>query len=243
MSRFQSPLFKLARAVLAGVTVVLLCGGFSGPVTIQITPDEACSGQTVLLRVEKAGFKDANAISVTIADQAAPIVRVVDRETIEVMVPRLSAGEARVRLEYKRGMVTEGTMMIIPSPLRRIFLQMEHDTITVERTRPYNGEYDRNATSGRRLSYDVIGENGQLLYTGAIPHPAEGTIEVFGSAGSPSPHRVPAREPYHFAIKIPYSRGTTIVRLYEARDGVDLSTQKGRAARNLIREIEVGERK
>jgi hypothetical protein len=91
------------------------------------------------------------------------------------------------------------------------------------------------------LSYDVISEHGQLLYTGAIPHPATGTYEVFGPAGSPSPHRVPAEEPYRFAIKIPYSPSTTIVKLYEAAPGVDLATDKGRAARRLIKEFEVRE--
>jgi hypothetical protein len=221
------------------VAIVLFCAGCADPRSIQVTPDEACPGQTVLLRAENAAFKDADAISVTIGDQSAPVVRIVDPQTVEVMIPKLSPGKARIRLEYAGKAAGEGTITIIPSPLRRLFLRMERDSVIVERTRPYNGEYDRDAAGGRRLSYDVISERGQLLYTGAIRHPAAGTIEVFGSPKDRSPRRIPAQEPFPFIIKIPYSPGRTVVKLYEVPDGVDLSTAEGRGARRLIREIEV----
>jgi hypothetical protein len=241
LSRYPTRVFNSPHIVLAGAILLLFCA-FAGNTTLQVTPDEACVGQTVLLRVTKAGFEDIQAIDVTIAGQIAPVVRILDPETIEVMVPVVPIGKAPIQLSYHSKPLAMGAVMIIPAPMRRIFLRMERDSVTVERTSPYYGQYDRNATTGRRLSFDVISEKGQLLYTGAMPHPVTGTYEVFGPAGSPYPHRVPAEEPYRFMIKIPYSPGTTIVRVYEVPAGVDLSSDTGRQARRLINEFEVSEK-
>jgi len=239
LSRFQSPFLKLAHAVLACAAVVFLCTAFQRVAPVRVIPNKACPGQTVLLRAESAGFTNTRNIRVAIGDRIAPVVRIVDSVTVEVMIPELDPGEVPIQIQYMRTTLGSATVEITAPPLRRIFLRMENDTVTVERVRPFTGEYDNAATSGRRLSYDVTSARGRLLYTGAIPHPATATFEVFGSAGRSSPIRVPAPEPYHFMIKIPYSSNTILVKLYEVPDSLDLATERGRAARTLIKEIEV----
>jgi len=245
MSPFQRSGFKLAHAVIAGVTVVLLCTAAQGVVkNIEVIPEQACPGQTVLLRMDHTTFKDASAIIITIAGKPAEVVRVVDGDkTIVAMIPNLSAQkDARILVNYF-GPKGDGKLDIIPSPLRRVFLRMERNTITVERTQPYNGEYDPNPTAGRRISYDVFSEakgikgGMRFLYTGAVLHPAERTVEAFGPPGEPSPTRAPAStgEPYRFVVKIPYAPGTTVLKLYEASETADLWTAKGRKERTPIK--------
>jgi hypothetical protein len=223
--------------------ILIGCSKPAGATPIRVTPRHAWPGQTVLLGVQKAAFQDAGAVRVTIADRSAPVVRVVDSKTVEVMVPDLPPGGAPVRIKYPTKTVGRGTITIVPAPMRRVFLRMENDTVTVESVQPYNGEYDRSAAQGRRLSYDVFSHSGRFLYTAAIPHPSTGTFEVFGPAGSQSPRRVPAREPYLFVIKIPQSPGETVVKLYDTGEGMDLSNGKDRAARRLVKEIRIGETK
>ncbi len=191
------------------------------------------------MRVGIATFRDPAAISVTIGNRIAPVVRLVDLRTVEVLVPKLPRGKADIELEYKHKIWGKGIVTIVPPPLRRVFLRMENDTVTVEQVRPFNGQYNRSATRGLRISYDVISERGQLRYTAAIPHPTTGTVEVFGPPGDESPFRIPVRAPYRFMIEIPYSPDATTVKLYEARDGVDLSTAAGRKARRFIKEFTV----
>lgn len=219
------------------------CSKPAGATPIRVTPRHAWPGQTVLLGVQKAAFQDAGGVRVTVADRPAPVVRVLDSKTVEVMVPDLPPGGAPVRIKNPTKTVGRGTITIVPAPMRRVFLRMENDTVAVEGLEPYNGEYGRGAAHGRRLSYDVVNDRGRFLYTRAIAHPSTGTVEVFGPEGAPSPRRYPVQEPYRFAIKIPYSPGTTVVKLYDVSEGVDLSTREGRAQRTLVKEFTIGELK
>jgi len=243
VGRFQSTSLKFAATFLVGSTILLLCGGWARAASIRVSPGQVCPGQTVLLRVGIASFRDPAGISVTIGDRIAPVVRLVDLRTVEVLVPKLPRGKADIELEYKQDTWAKGIVTIVPPPLRRVFLRMENDsTVTVERVRPFNGKYDRSATRGRRISYDVISGRGQLRYTAAVPHPDSGTVEVFGPPGDESPFRVRARAPYRFMIKLPYSKDDLLVKIYEARDGVDLLTPEGRRARRLIKEFTVADK-
>jgi IPT/TIG domain len=228
-------------AVLAGAALVVLHTGSAAVISIEVTPDKASSGQTVFLRMKNAGFADPGAIKVTIGDRAAPVVRIVDSNTIEVLIPKLPEGRPTIKVSYTWKTSGSGLMTITPPRFLRVFLRMENHAVAIEGLRPYNGEYDFNATSGRRVSFDVLGDDEVLIYTGAIPHPESATIEVFGPPGDPSPLRVPVREPYHFQIKIPYTaeRAPAKLRLYDAPDGADLSADGRRKERTFITEIKL----
>ncbi len=232
---------------LAGAIVLIAAwavAGAAGPQTaLQIIPSEIEPGGTALIRIENAKLKDAAEVAVTFADKPASVVRLVDSETIQVVVPDLPPGDARVFVSRGGQVMGEGKASILPAPMVRVFLRMEGDSVSVARTRPYNGHYDPTARRGRRLSFDLISGGGQLLYTSAISHPATGTFEVYGAADSLRSRHLPAVEPYFFAIKLPYTPEPAILRIYEAAEGADLDTAEGRRERRLVTEIEMGERR
>lgn len=244
MSRY-SIRFAFARVGnLIGLLIVLfLFCGDSYAQQAQITPSQASPGQTVFIQLKIRGFKEVGRIGVRLegpgGERTARVVGIVDERTIQVMVPKMAPGGVKVSVSYDGNTVAQGTMSIVTPLMRRIFLQMEGDSVIVKRVRPYNGEFDPIAKSGRRLSYDVWDADSVLLYSGAIPHPAVQSSEVFGPRAGESPARVPVTEPASFVIKVPYAPGGLTVRLYDVGVDIDLSTPKGRAQRRSIAVIEV----
>lgn len=218
-----------------------LSHALADPEPVEISPGEASPGQTVLVRVEKGRFEDRDRVGVVFGVDPGVVVQIVDRRTLEVMVPRMAPGEVRVTVTYRGEPIAEGSVTILPSPMKRLFFQMEGDSVVLSRVRPYSGEFDPSAATGRRLSYDVLSSAGELIYTGAIPHPATQTFEVFGPDDRSSPRRVRAREPYSFLLKVPYEPGDLVVRLFDVAPGIDLSTEDGRALRRAIAEFKVPE--
>ncbi len=206
---------------------------------MQVMPDGAAPGQTVLLRIDKPLFKDVSEITVRFGTQAAPVARIVDERTIEVGVPPLDPGVVAVIVELAGKRVGEGEAKIGPCPMKRLFFSMSADSITLVSISPFTGQFDRNANRGRRLSYDVFSAGGQMVYTGAIRHPAFQTVEVPAGGDDAAWRRIPNTEPYWFALKIPNTPGRTVVRIYEVAEGIDLSTAKGRAARSLLGEFQI----
>lgn len=192
------------------------------------------------MRVEKANFKEIEEVSVTFGERAASVMRIVDRITIEVVVPSLPPGEVEVVVRLKGAVIGTGRAAIAPAPMMRVFFQMTGDSIALRKIRPFNGRYDRSVQKGRRLSYDVVAPDGELLFTAAIAHPATGTIEIYGPPDERRPRRLPAAEPYRFAVKIPYTESRVALRIYDVPDGLDIDTARGRAQRRLIREVEIG---
>jgi hypothetical protein len=225
------------------VTVVaVVCIGLIGcSKPIKVGPDESVPGQTVHLNIENANFDKIEDIEVTFAGRPAPVVRVIDQTTVEVMIPPLAPGEVEIVVKKEGRGIGKAKTTIRPSPLRRIFFTMHEGRIELKRVRPYTGHMDRAASRGRRLSYDVLAEDGRILYTGAIRHPETGQFEVFGGANPPKirQRRVEVKGPFTFSIKIPYAEGRTTLRLYDVAVGVDLTDPQGRDERRLITEFTV----
>ncbi|MEJ2720707.1 MAG: hypothetical protein P8181_06145 [bacterium] len=219
---------------------VVYCSGIAGcskPVTGY--QQEAAPGESIFLHREKAGFKNVDDIGVTIAGRPAPVVRIVDESTVEVMVPKLPPGPAEIRLLHRGRSLGAFEMTVDPAPLRRLFMTLDGDEFRIDRVRPYTGHYDKPATRGRRLSYDVLDQNDRLIYTGAVPFPADQTVEVFGYPKPTSVRSEKMRGPNRFIIKIPYAEGTIRVRIFSVEDGVDLSDPRGRQRRTFIRVFEI----
>lgn len=223
--------------IAAFCTLVGGCSGCSKPLTGQ--PQEAAPGETIFLQKENAGFKNTSDIGVMIGGRPAPIVRIIDESLVEVMVPKLPPGKAEVVLTHRGRSIGVFETTIRPAPLRRLYMTLDGDDFRIDRVRPYTGHYDRPETRGSRLSYDVVDENDQLIYTGAIRHPEEHTVEVFGYPDSTSIRREQVRGPKRFILKIPYVDGPVRVRLFRVEDGVDLADARERKRRVFIREFEL----
>ncbi|UCG53433.1 MAG: IPT/TIG domain-containing protein [Candidatus Latescibacterota bacterium] len=229
------------RGVFVAVLVAVCIGSIGCSKPIKVGPEESVPGQVVDLSIEGADFEKVEDIEVTFARRPAPVVRVIDQTTVEVMVPPLEPGEVEIVVKKAGRQIGKAKTKIRPSPLRRVFFTMQDGRIELKRVRPYTGHMDRVASRGRRLSYDVLTEDGRLLYTGAIRHPEGGQFEVFGHPKPPKKRRGPVRVEgsIPFSIKIPYSEGKTIVRLYDVEKGVDLTDPRARDERRLITEFTV----
>jgi len=239
ITRFSPGKGSSARTTILAIIAVLcsLAAGCSKPLTGQ--PQEAAPGATIFLQKENAGFKNVSDIGVMIDGRPAPVVRIVDESTVEVMVPKLPPGIAEVQLTHRGRSVGVFETTISPAPLRRLYMTLDGDDFRIDRVRPYNGHYDRPETRGRRLSYDVVDENDRLIHTGAIRFPTDQTVEVFGYPNSTSIRREKVRGPNRFILKIPYAEGPVRVRLYRVEDGVDLADARERKSRVFIREFEL----
>lgn len=241
IARFRGFICLAAAAFFAAACAGIVRAG--PPAAVHVLPYEVSPGDIALLRLDKANLKDTAGVAVVFEQRPASIVRLVDPNTIEVVVPDLTPGDARVIVSRNGDVVGEGKAAILPAPMVRVFLRMEGDSVSVARTRPYNGHYDPRAERGRRLSYDLVTQDGELLYTSAVRHPATDAFEVYGAADSLRGRRLPAVAPYFFAIKIPFTQGPAVLRIYEAAEGADLDSAEGRASRRLMREIEMGARR
>jgi hypothetical protein len=231
---------KLSKLSAAIAVVVVFCFGIVGcskPLTGH--PQEAAPGETIFLQNENAGFANIDDIGVMIGGRPAPVVRIVDESTVEVMIPKLPPGTTEISLVHKGRSLGTFETIINPAPLRRLFMTLDGDDYRIDRVRPYTGHYDRPATRGKRLCYDVVDENGRLVYTGAIRHPSDQTVEVFGYPKPTSVRREKIRGPKKFIIKIPYMEGTARVQIFSVEDGIDLADPRGRASRLLVREFDI----
>jgi hypothetical protein len=210
------------------------CSEEEGDLTV--SPDSAVPGETVYINKPGAGFDDVEDIEVTFANRKGPIARIVGPSTLEVMVPMLEPDVVKVIVNHGGEQIGEALMTVNHPPKLRLFLTMRHHEIELERAQPYSGRYDRVASRGERLSYDVNYE-GRIMFRGAIPHPKTVTAEVFHDPVRGSMKRVPLVEPFLFTVTIPYFKGKTFVRFYEIGDTLDLANPDDLDDRELMTEI------
>lgn len=224
---------------LLAASLLVSCTTDDRELSITVSPAEVASGSAVTIRAENTSFSDIRDVEVTFEGRSAAIIRIIDSSSVGVLVPKLEPGEAQVALKFQKKFYRTATVTIIPPPLRRVFLAMEGDEITIKRVRPYNGAYDTPAKTGRRLSYDVLDGEGRLLYTCAIPYPDTTEIEVFTRSGGRQPKRLLPPGPTSFVIKIPYVDSLTRVVFFDVDGEVDLGEPEGRRSRTRITEIEI----
>jgi hypothetical protein len=200
-------------------------------------PAQASPGQALHVRYKDPVFDKANKIEIAFGDIPGHVIKVIDPNTIKVLVPPLPVGsvEATVRVDGSvLGMVK---LSVEHPPSLRLFFTRSGDQLELVRVEPHTGSFYPAPTSGRRLSYDVLDETGELLYTSAVSHPATTEMESFDEDGTI--RRVPAPGPESFFIKIPYFKGTLRIRLLEADPGLNLADPDDRERRRLLREFAI----
>jgi hypothetical protein len=195
---------------------------------------------TVQVHHDRANFVDLDGIEVLFGDKSGYIVRILDNKTIVVKIPRLDPGPVVVTVRDRGSLVGIGGVDIMPPSKKRLYLTYDNGDIALRLQQPYTGHFDKPFPGEPRLSYDVLDDNGNLLYTNALRLPGSRGDEVLGdpSDGGGS-HRILRSGRIPFGVKIPYHDGTTIVRFYDVPVGSDLNDPQDRANRTLIDEISI----
>ena len=228
--------------VLVVVSVLLPVGCLHDePARLMVAPPKVVPGDQLAIHSPDASFVDRSTIEVKFGDVVSRGIRVDDSLTIAALVPKLEPGPVKVVVRDGGDLVGEGEVTILRHPLLRLLLIYNNGDITLEHALDFNGGYGPVAESGRRVSYDVFDESGTLKYSGAVPHPAESTIEIFGDpARGETIQRVPRGDaPIHFLVPIPNLEGEITVRFFDAESGLDLTDPDDRADRTPIAEITI----
>jgi hypothetical protein len=229
-----------ATFVLVVTFTLLLAGCFhEEPSRLFVAPPTVVPGDELAIHSPAASFVDNTTIEVKFGDVISSAIRVDDSHSIGVAVPVLEPGPVKVVVRDRGDLVGEAEVTIVRHPLRRLRLVLRNGEVTIENAYPYNGEYGQIAKTGRRISYDVLDESGALVYSGAISHPAESTLEVFGDpALEEGIQRVERGESsMQFLVRIPNLEGRTTIRFYEAGPELDLTDPDDRALRELLTEV------
>lgn len=207
-----------------------------------ISPGSAAPGETVRVVLASASPSKGEQTAIEIGEQVAKVARVISESELEVLVPSLPAGQVKVVAREGQQVVGEGNLTVLAPTSKSLVLSFQDDKVALLATAPAGGGWwEAVDEGGRRLSFDVLSEQGGLVFTGAVNHPTLGRIEVFEGSEPRQIHAAPVPTAAVFAIKVPSIPGAATVRIYDVEAGVDLSTAEGRAARRFLSEIMVND--
>jgi hypothetical protein len=197
---------------------------------------------TVRVEADKPVFVDPLP-KVEFGRESAQVQQVLSATNVQVLVPNIPPGEAEVRIqEALKAPGKSATVRVLKAPTKKLVLELSGANIRLLSASERGGEYTNTPEQDqRRLSFDVLTADGNLLYTGAIVHPTLGRMEVFDE---PQPekkamHNEPAMGAAVFELKIPNISGEVVIKFYDVPQGADLSTPEGRAARRYVNQVTV----
>jgi len=204
---------------------------------LTVSPKAVSPGDQIQIIDQDAEFDQVKALRITVGEEAASVVSV-EATTIRAIVPNTPPGSAAIRVRSGSNILATGRVTILPPNSRRVTLSIKDGEIRLMRSSTQSGGFDENAEpEGMRLAYDVLTADGNLLYSGAIPHPTKGRLEVFDDPESGRMHGAAPLQESVFSFKIPYIDGRTVIRFYEAGPGLDLSQPQAREQREFLEEI------
>ena len=183
---------------------------------------------------DSSNFKELN---VTINEKPAKVIGM-KNDLVQVMVPNLDPGKARVKVVTGNKKSFEADADIQESLSKNLYLTYKDKKISFVKSTPSNNRFERFKDNGsvKMLSYDIYSENQELLVTGTAVYPASG-MEYFDEKGRI--YRTDYQPSGDFVLNIPNIRGAVTIKFYEADEKTDLLTEKGLSARKLINEITI----
>lgn len=201
---------------------------------LTVDPEAARPGAAVRLRAEQPLFREGTQPRVRINGKPATVLRRVSDQEVDVLVPAIGPGSARVAVAGSGG----GRVTVLASPSLELVMSLKDGKVALVRATPRAGEaHSRVLRDQPRLSYDVINQQGGLVFSGVIADP--GRREVFDgpNAAGAVLHGAPPDRETVFAVKVPHVAGRFTVKFYQVPAGADLATETGRTQRKPIGEI------
>lgn len=224
-------------AALAAVCAAAWLGGCATP---RLAVEPAAARPGMIVRVSSTGpvFRKGEGGEVRIAGRPASIVRTVSEREVHVLVPAVEAGAAQVTLGS--GGRSAGSVTVLPAPSVELVVSMEDKKLTLVRATPRAGEVETRVSPDQaRLSFDVVNEQGGLVFTGAVADPTRREVFDGPNARDAVLRGAPRSKKAVFAVKVPNVPGRFTVKFYSVAAGVDLKSAQGRAGREPLGEIVV----
>jgi hypothetical protein len=200
----------------------------------------APAGGVVHIVLDKTDLRDSRDRRVSIGNRPANILEIIDDRAMVVHVPMLEQGRQRVEVVVDNKTVFTGVLTIVPARFTRPVLSYEDNAIRLIReTNATAGEFILSVPDQRRLAYDLFTADGDLVFTGDIPHPLAQHNEVFFEDGG---IRREAKLPQRvvFTLKLPVIPGKARLRFYDVPPQLDLSSLRGRKQRHYLGQLEIG---
>jgi len=232
--------FKLSLITCLLVAIAVLSGCSKSRTdrdTLVIINQSVSPGEIVYLKINVQDSINIKELNVTINDKAALVTGMKD-DLVQVMVPNLEPGKAKVKVVTREKKTLEAELNILQSISKDLFLSMKDQKITYVKSTSSNNRFVQinDAGNDRRLSYDIFSEKMELLVRGTAVYPGTG-IEYFDPDGKI--RRTDYLPSGDFVLNIPNIPGALVIKFYEADEKSDLSTEKGLLARKLINEITI----
>lgn len=141
---------------LAAVLAAALASGCAPRLTVD--PEAAPPGAAVRLRAEQPLFPEGREARVRIDGRPATVLRRVSNQEVDVLVPAIAPGSARVTVAGGGG----GRVTVLESPSLELVVSLENDKVALVRATPRAGEAENRALRDQpRLSYDVLNAQGE----------------------------------------------------------------------------------
>lgn len=216
----------------------------SPPGALSFSPEGASPGMMVRVTAGEPVFPDAAKTRVEIGGQPAPLVNWVSETEVEVLVPNVKAGAAKIEVRGER-VKQAATFDVLPAAAQELVLELKNGRLELVAIHPTADAPDVMRESGvPQLSYDIVNSDGGIAFTGAIDHPAQSGMELFDGPAADrailrreAPH---AGSPVVFTIKVPAFRGAT-VKFYESAAGANLRDAAAREVREPVGEVKLEE--
>ena len=151
-------------------------------IELSIVPSKGSPGETVLLVMPQSEFDSLEMLLVSFGETPATIIRADKRGNLLVLVSMGAEGKTSVSLSKNGQKVGKSAFEILPPTARQLVLQLDESGGNMEMLsdQPYGGGYSRGfSTPTFQLSYDLMSDNGNLLFSASVPNPAKQGMEVF----------------------------------------------------------------
>jgi len=205
----------------------------------EVIPPKASPGELML--IQNLNAKSEKGLEVLFDKTGAAVVGTLDSNGLKVLAPNIPAGKVKLRvLDGGREIFTTEVEILATQALQMVMQMDASGKISTLSKMPYSGGFDQGfAQASRQLSYDILNEKGQVLFSASVAYPATERKEVFEKPEGDNIRNTNEKvQNVVFPLKIPNMEGATMIRLYDS-GGDDLSQSAARAKRKLIQEISI----
>jgi hypothetical protein len=207
--------------------------------SISLSQSSALPGETILINTGKRSVADKNKINVTFNEITSQVVSVQD-SLVEVMVPELQPGEAKINIRIDKETIGNSSITIKEHSTRKLIFMISHEG-KVEKIgeKLSNDEIaSPDMAAGSKIAYDLLDGNQQILASGLIANPLGG-MEIFDDPQKKIYREKAAHMGGSFTINVPNIKGGMKLRLFDVQLPGDANNEKFLERKKLIAEIDV----
>ncbi len=223
-------------------------GPFSSAHVLKLYPASLPPGFMVRISTDQPVFDGRVAPKVMIGDQEVPFRMAMDSPTdAEALVPNLPPGQAKVMVvvpnQKRQG--RSKSLKILAATSHRLVLRWKNNQLELLDARAVGDDCTRLPEQDlRRLSFDVFNKRGDMIYTGAIQHPAA-RLEAFEDPQTQPRaeiHGEPSLDEDVMFLKVPNVPGGFMVKFYDTPAHLNLEDRAQREQRQFLSEFRIGMR-